>query len=80
MKYKIDHKIFNEIEFTSDEVAQRAAERLADYVLRNSDRSEIVIDILRWIEDKNEDPRAPAWFHHETVEMRIGTNLREYYD
>lgn len=80
MKYKIDHNVFDEIEFASDEVAERAASRLADYVLRNSDRSEITIDILKWIDDTNEDPRAPAWFHHHTVDMRIGKNLCERFD
>jgi len=79
MKYKIDHPVFEDLEFDNDEHAIRLAERLVMHTLRNSDRNEFSIIILKWIDDTEIDSRAPSWFHHKTIEGMIGFNLENRY-
>ena len=66
-KYWVDHALFEGIEFASEEAAIDAAERLAEFLIRNTDRREAAVYTLQYGTEDGET----RWWHHNGFEARI---------
>lgn len=70
--FKVDHQLFDEITFPNAEAAERAAERLCLFLIKNTDRREIHIEVLRYAEEQDNDGEIKTqWWFHKNVSARL---------
>lgn len=78
--FRIDHRVFADVDFVNGEDAERIAERFIDFAIRKDpDCHEMHLDVIKFMEPDESGADAPGWFHWKTMECRIGSNLRESY-
>lgn len=79
--FRINHRVFDDVDFTNGEDAERIAERFVDFAVRKDpDCRELHIDIIKYMQPDESGNDAPGWFHWKSVNCRIGSNLRKVYD
>ena len=66
-RYRVDHPLFEGVEFPTARHASDAAERLVEFLIRNTDRKEASIETLQWLTEGD----TTTWFFCERVEARL---------
>ena len=74
--FKIDHPLFEDIIFSDKKAAERAAEKLCFFLVRNTDRFESHVDVLKYATDEGSTGNGveTIWWWHKTVTAEL--NLR----
>lgn len=65
--YRIDHPLFEGIEFDCPEKARNSAMKLVEFLIRVAGESEANVCTLVFMEESG----VREWFHHDTIEGRL---------
>jgi hypothetical protein len=70
--FRIDHPLFENIIFSDEEDVKNAAERLCLFLIKNTDRLESSVGILRYAtEEDDAGDTQTIWWWHEAVNARL---------
>jgi len=76
-KYRVNHPLFESVVFPDEVEAVNAAERLCSFLIKNSDRTEVRVDVLRYATDEGSDGVQPIWWWCKTVEAELSIRCGE---
>lgn len=64
-RYKIDHPLFADITFAKEEDVRNTAERLCEFLIKHTDRTEAHVDVLKYDteEDSGGETQTIWWYH-----------------
>lgn len=77
--YKIDHYLYEGLQIDSKELAEKLAERLVLFIVRNSDNSQARVEILEYISDDAETGDKEGWYYYSTAEASLNSNVDILY-